>query len=93
MMKVGAYGETWLDIHMDPESAVKSHVDLGGRTLLPVHWATFNLSYHDWEEPILRTLAAAQKSGVDVITPRPGETYEYGRPFASTAWYAAPSTR
>jgi L-ascorbate metabolism protein UlaG (beta-lactamase superfamily) len=90
LMKVGAYGETWLDIHMDPESAVKSHVDLGGRTLLPVHWATFNLSYHDWEEPILRTLAAAQQAGVPVLTPRPGETYEHGRPFASTAWYAAP---
>jgi len=93
MMKVGAYGETWLDIHMDPEAAVKSHVDLGGRVLLPVHWATFNLSYHDWEEPILRTMAAAQAAGVDVITPRPGETYEYGRPFASAAWFAAPPRR
>jgi L-ascorbate metabolism protein UlaG (beta-lactamase superfamily) len=68
--------------------AVKSHVDLGGRILLPVHWATFNLSYHDWDEPILRTLAAGHEAGVDVITPRPGETYEHGRPFASAAWYA-----
>ena len=54
-----------------------------------MHWATFNLSYHDWDEPILRTLAAAQAAGVEVITPRPGETYEHGRPFASAAWYAA----
>jgi hypothetical protein len=58
-----------------------------------VHWATFNLPYHDWEEPILRTLAAAQEAGVDVITPRPGETYKYGRPFAGATWYAAPPGR
>jgi hypothetical protein len=58
-----------------------------------VHWATFNLSYHDREEPILRTLAAAQKAAVDVITPRPGERYECGRPFASAAGYVAPPGR
>ena len=28
-------------------------------SLLPMHWATFDLSYHAWDEPILRTLAAA----------------------------------
>ncbi|MES2854557.1 MAG: MBL fold metallo-hydrolase, partial [Bdellovibrionota bacterium] len=28
LMKVGAYGETWLDIHMDPESAVQAHLDI-----------------------------------------------------------------
>lgn len=87
LIKVGAYGETWLDIHMDPESAVQAHVDLGGKTLLPVHWATFNLSYHAWEEPILRTLAAAAAKGVDVVTPRPGEPVVFGRPFSNAAWY------
>ncbi len=87
LIKVGAYGETWLDIHMDPESAVKAHVDLGGKTLLPVHWATFNLSYHAWEEPIVRTLAAARGAGVDVITPRIGETFTFGQPFPNVPWY------
>lgn len=28
LMKVGAYGETWLDIHMDPESAVQAHLEV-----------------------------------------------------------------
>ncbi|HEX2833396.1 MAG TPA: MBL fold metallo-hydrolase [Thermoanaerobaculia bacterium] len=87
LLKVGAYGETWLDIHMDPESAVRAHRDLGGHTMLPVHWATFNLSYHAWEEPIVRTLAAAQREHIDVITPRPGEPYAFGRPFRNTDWF------
>ncbi len=66
LIKIGAYGTppSWLDIHMDPESAVRANLDLGGGILLPVHWATFNLSYHAWDEPILRTLrAAAARAG------------------------------
>jgi L-ascorbate metabolism protein UlaG (beta-lactamase superfamily) len=92
IIKVGAYGETWLDIHMDPESAVQAHVDLGAKTLLPVHWATFNLSYHAWEEPILRTLTAAREKKAQVVTPRPGEKLELGKPFESQAWYQAPAS-
>jgi L-ascorbate metabolism protein UlaG (beta-lactamase superfamily) len=88
LIKVGAYGETWLDIHMDPESAVQAHLDLGGTTLLPIHWATFNLSYHAWDEPIVRTLSAARKRGAQVITPRIGETFTFGEPFRNVAWHA-----
>lgn len=87
VMKVGAYGDTWLDIHMDPEAAVQSHLDLGGKIMLPVHWGTFNLSYHAWDEPIYRTLKAAKDKGAQVITPRVGETFEFGQPFTNTAWY------
>lgn len=87
LMKVGAYGETWLDIHMAPEAAVQAHLDLGGTTMLPVHWATFNLSYHAWDEPILRTLAAARKANAHVVTPRIGEVVTVGKPFANVAWY------
>ena len=79
-MKVGAYGETWLDIHMDPEAAVQAHLDLGASVLLPVHWATFDLSYHAWEEPIARVLAVAAAKGIEVVTPRVGERVEFGQP-------------
>lgn len=92
LMKVGAYGETWLDIHMDPESAVQAHLDLGAAVMLPVHWATFDLSYHAWDEPIVRTLAAAAARGVTVVTPRVGEAVEIGPPFANTAWYGRQGT-
>lgn len=89
LIKVGAYGTppSWLDIHMDPESAVRANRDLGGGILLPVHWATFNLSYHAWDEPILRTLRAAAAEQVQVVTPRVGEVVEVGRPFTNVEWY------
>ena len=33
LIKIGAYGATWEDIHMSPESAVRAHQDLGAKTL------------------------------------------------------------
>ncbi len=87
LMKIGAYGDTWLDIHMSPESAVKAQLDLEGKFMLPVHWATFNLSYHAWDEPILRTLAEAKNKPFTVITPQVGEIYEYNKPFKNINWY------
>ncbi len=86
-MKVGAYGDTWLDIHMNPESAVRAHLDLGAKTMLPVHWATFDLSYHPWSEPVIRTVAAAKAHGVQLITPKVGELFEFGKPYTNQPWY------
>lgn len=87
VMKVGAYGETWLDIHMDPEHSIRASRDLEAKVVLPVHWATFNLSYHSWQEPIIRTLAAAKDQKVHVITPKVGQPFEFGKEFENTEWY------
>lgn len=90
-VKAGAYGpgNPWLDIHMSAEDAVRAHAELRGRRMVPVHWGTFNLAFHDWSEPIRRTLAAAKAAGVEVLTPRFGEIVDADRPFASTAWWEA----
>jgi L-ascorbate metabolism protein UlaG (beta-lactamase superfamily) len=87
LIKIGAYGDTWETIHMSPESAVRATQDLEAKTFLSVHWATFNLAYHAWEEPILRSVKAAQAQGVQIVTPRPGEKFEAGVPFVNRAWY------
>ena len=89
LIKVGAYGESWLGIQMNPEDAVQANIDLGAKTMLPVHWATFNLAYHAWEEPMARTLAAAAAKGMQVITPRIGEQFEFGKLFENRAWFLA----
>ncbi|NNL56166.1 MAG: hypothetical protein HKO71_00310, partial [Pseudomonadales bacterium] len=91
MVKIGAYGpsDSWRDIHMTPEQAVQAHLQVGGKTLLPVHWATFNLALHVWDEPIERTLRAANEHSVNVITPRVGELVEAGQHFHSQRWWEA----
>ena len=88
-VKIGAYGPgaPWLDIHMAPEDAVRAHRDVGARRMFPVHWGTFNLAFHDWNEPILRASAAAAASQVDLVTPRIGEMVDADQPFRSSPWY------
>ena len=55
--------------------------------MFPVHWSTFNLAYHDWDEPIRRTVAEARRTGVELVTPRLGEWVDADGGFASTPWW------
>jgi L-ascorbate metabolism protein UlaG (beta-lactamase superfamily) len=41
--------------------------------LVPIHWATFNLSMHWWAEPVRRIRRAAVEAHVPVAFPRVGE--------------------
>jgi len=90
-VKIGAYGPgaSWIDIHMPPEQAVQAHRDVRAKRLFPVHWSTFNLAYHDWDEPIRRTAAEARRTGVELVTPRLGEWVDAEREFGSVAWWEA----
>ncbi len=80
MIQIGAYSDFWPEIHMTPEEGLRTHVDLSGGTplgtLLPIHWGTFNLAMHPWEEPAERTLAAAREAGARVAIPPPGKPFE-----------------
>jgi len=90
-IKIGAYGPgaAWVDIHMPPEQAVRVHGDVRAKRMFPVHWSTFNLAYHDWDEPIRRAVAEARRTGVELVTPRLGEWVDADLAFASTPWWEA----
>jgi hypothetical protein len=57
--------------------------------LLPIHWATFNLAFHRWAEPVQRLLAAAGRAGVQVVVPQPGERIDVLDPPALVDWWTA----
>ncbi|MEU7630938.1 MBL fold metallo-hydrolase [Nocardia sp. NPDC049220] len=78
LLPIGAYDERWPDVHMNPEEAVRAHADLCGGDgahglLVPIHWATFNLAFHGWSEPVQRMVAAARAAGTTVAVPMPGQ--------------------
>jgi L-ascorbate metabolism protein UlaG (beta-lactamase superfamily) len=89
LLPIGAYNDAWHAIHMDPEEAMRAHGDLGGRVLLPIHWATFNLAFHRWAEPVQRLLAAAEPAGAQVVVPRPGERMDILEPPELVDWWTA----
>ncbi|MGW2354121.1 MBL fold metallo-hydrolase [Actinacidiphila glaucinigra] len=89
MVQIGAYSDFWPDIHMTPEEGVRAHQDLRGAIMLPIHWGTFNLAPHPWEEPAEGTVAAALAAGARVAVPRPGEPFEPAAGLPLDPWWRA----
>ena len=87
LLKIGAYGEGWPDIHITPEQAVQAHNTLRGRALLPIHWGTFNLAFHSWHEPVERVVTAALANGTKLFVPRPGESIELSSAPVVDPWW------
>ncbi|WP_156669724.1 MBL fold metallo-hydrolase [Mycobacterium sp. E3339] len=74
LLPIGAYNSAWPDVHMNPEEAVRAHLDLTDAGLLvPIHWGTFRLAPHPWAEPVERLLVAAGTEQVNVAVPAPGQ--------------------
>ncbi|MEU4693845.1 MBL fold metallo-hydrolase [Actinoplanes sp. NPDC023714] len=88
LVQVGAYADTWSDIHMFPEDGVTAHLDVRGGLMIPVHWATFDLAPHRWSEPAERTWREAKARGVDLSIPRPGERIDVDNPPELEAWWS-----
>ena len=72
---VGAYDERWAANHLFPEEAVLAAQELRAEKLLPIHWGAYRLAPHVWDEPIFRTIEAAQKENMPLIMLKPGEMF------------------
>lgn len=90
LIKIGEYDVTWPYIHINPEEAVRAHLAARGGLLVPVHWGTFNLAYHPWNEPISRMVSAADAAGVRWAAPKPGERVTLGEPPPTDPWWTRP---
>jgi L-ascorbate metabolism protein UlaG (beta-lactamase superfamily) len=89
LLPVGAYSDLWPDVHMTPEEAVRAHHDLRAGLLVPVHWATFNLGFHSWSEPISRLRIAADNARIPLSVPQPGERIDITAPRALHDWWSS----
>ena len=67
-LEIGAYHPAWGDIHLGPGNALAGLDALGGGPLLPIHWGTFDLATHRWDQPIEVLTAGAEKSGARLLT-------------------------
>ncbi|WP_427383510.1 MBL fold metallo-hydrolase [Janibacter sp. G56] len=80
LIQVGAYDAGWPLVHMTPEQGINTHEDVRGGLLVPLHWATFNLAFHPWSEPVERLVTEAARRGVSTHVPRPGERIDVAAP-------------
>ncbi|KVF72518.1 hydrolase [Burkholderia sp. FL-7-2-10-S1-D7] len=87
LIETGAYDPQWPYVHMQPEETVQAHIDLRGRTLMPIHNGTFDLAMHRWQEPFERVTALAMARGVELSTPRMGERLDLNAPHRGERWW------
>ena len=87
LIKIGAYSKAWPDVHLTPEEALEVHAMLGGPAMLAIHWGTFNLAFHAWDEPPERLLQAARGEKVEILIPRLGQLVEPERPPPLETWW------
>jgi L-ascorbate metabolism protein UlaG (beta-lactamase superfamily) len=73
MLEVGAFHPSWGSVHLGPDNALKAWSQLGSGSFLPVHWATFNLAMHAWDEPAEVLYASAPEG---LLMPQLGEPVE-----------------
>ncbi len=87
MIESGAYNKDWPAVHMFPEESVQAHRDLQGKTMMPIHNSTFDLSIHPWYEPLERVTVIAKKFGVNLVTPIVGEVVNLKQKMQNTQWW------
>ena len=66
------------DMHMNPDDAVRAHLDLGPKLSIGTHYGCFQLTDEGIDEPLRELAAARLRHGVaarDFIALETGETY------------------
>ncbi len=92
MLEVGAFHPAWGDMHLGPENALKALNLLGGGPFLPIHWGTFALGMHPWDQPIESLFAQGSRCGAQLLMPRLGEPVEPASEPPITPWWRTVDT-
>lgn len=93
MLEIGAFHPAWGDIHLGPENAMRAHALLGGGVLLPVHWGTFSLAMHAWDQPAEVLHALAEQQGAPLLMPVLGQPVEPAQVERTDPWWRRVETR
>jgi L-ascorbate metabolism protein UlaG (beta-lactamase superfamily) len=89
MLEIGAWNPAWADIHLGPAAALAAFDELGGGTLLPIHWGTFDLGLHPWAEPAEQLFELAHQSRARFLTPTLGRPFLPAHADSPAPWWRA----
>ena len=65
LLPIGAYEPRWFmrPVHMNPEEAVRAHLDVRPRVSIGMHFGTFQLTDEGIDEPAARARAGESRPG------------------------------
>ena len=78
-IEAGQYDIRWPSVHMKPEESFEAAKAVGAKHVVPIHWGTFRLARHPWDDSVQRVVKAAGGSGITIITPYIGETVPFSK--------------
>ncbi len=76
LMDSGQYNVQWHDVHMNPKESVDASKILQAKVAMPIHYGSFVLADHPWDDPVEAFTTYAKQNDLEVVTPRIGETFE-----------------
>ena len=77
LTECGQYDTGWSMTHMFPEQSAQAAVDAHAKWMIPVHWGAYCLCNVAWDDSIIRVSSAAEEKGLNLATPRIGQTVDY----------------
>jgi L-ascorbate metabolism protein UlaG (beta-lactamase superfamily) len=86
MVESGAWNPAWGNIHLGPDAAKEMHEMVRGKAMMPVHWGTFQLAPHEWDQPFVRLRDLAAEDGTPLLVPVPGQTMRADSPEIADFW-------
>ncbi len=92
MLEVGAFHPAWGDMHLGPENALQALALLGGGPFLPIHWGTFALGMHAWDQPAEALLELGPRAGVQLLMPQLGDPVEPAHGRSLEPWWRVANT-
>lgn len=85
----GQYNAMWQHVHMLPAQGQQAFADLNGKQMVPMHWGMFDLSPHNWFDPIEAAFKLAGQRGHILMTPQIGQVVRLGAEPQFTQWWRA----
>lgn len=77
ILEDGQYDQSWESIHLLPKQGIQAVKDIHAKWTVPVHWGTFSISYHAWDDPIKQITTFAKQENLNVATPMIGQIIDY----------------
>ena len=84
----GAWNAAWPVVHLGPDEALAMHHRVQGKVMMPVHWGTFKLAPHAWDQPFVRLRDLAAANETPLLVPVPGQTQRADSPAIADFWKA-----
>lgn len=87
LLDSGQYDKRWKSTHMVPEESVLAGKILNAKVIMPIHWGTFKLSNHPWDDPVERFVLTAKEENIKYMVPKIGQTVLYDKDISTEKWW------